>query len=589
MNIRLNPKYKLPFHKELFISIAFLFLFFILAIFFFQYNREKEYKKEILNSILQDYNNLVHRELLIAPMTENRLISIADNITDKDLRVTIISALDGHVITDSKHDDSIALPSHKTRPEISQALTDGIGYSLRSSETMDHTYFYAARRYGDIIIRSSLPFDISTTALLKIDNGFIYFLLGTSLLAILILFYFCSRLGKSISTLQDFSTQAEQNQSINLRIKTPHNDIGKITHNIIRIYQDLLQTKEALSIEKEKLIKHLQFSKEGLAIFSHDKKLILANNLFIQYINLISDNSFSSTDSIFDVLEFEKITTFINRNLHAEREKEEYKTHSIFITKNGKSFQVECIIFQDSTFEIAINNVTQKEEESRLKRQLTQNIAHELKTPVSSIQGYMETILSNPDLPAEKRAVFLDRCYAQTGRLVGLLRDISLLNRMDESDKLFDSSPVHLNAIIHEIANESTKELENKNMSVDLFLPEQILISGNYSLTYSIFRNLLDNSIAYAGEDSKITINCYLEDDSYYYFSFADNGVGVSEEHLNRLFERFYRVDKGRSRKLGGTGLGLAIVKNAILFHRGEILAKNRHEGGLEFLFTLKK
>ena len=116
-----------------------------------------------------------------------------------------------------------------------------------------------------------------------------------------------------------------------------------------------------------------------------------------------------------------------------------------------------------------------------------------------------------------------------------------------------------------------------------------MILNGNHSLLYSIFRNLTDNAIAYAGERSTISIHCYLQDDNYYYFSFSDNGIGVSEEHLNRLFERFYRVDKGRSRKLGGTGLGLAIVKNAVLFHKGEILAKNQINGGLEFLFTLKK
>ena len=108
-------------------------------------------------------------------------------------------------------------------------------------------------------------------------------------------------------------------------------------------------------------------------------------------------------------------------------------------------------------------------------------------------------------------------------------------------------------------------------------------------MLYSIFRNLIDNSIAYAGYNTEITINCYHTDNQHYYISFADNGVGVEEAHLNRLFERFYRVDKGRSRKLGGTGLGLAIVKNAVLFHGGEIMAKNAQGGGLDILFTLRK
>lgn len=128
-----------------------------------------------------------------------------------------------------------------------------------------------------------------------------------------------------------------------------------------------------------------------------------------------------------------------------------------------------------------------------------------------------------------------------------------------------------------------------KQIRVINLLPKNLILSGNSSLLYSIFRNLTDNAIAYAGTGVQITINCFREDEKFYYFSFADTGVGVPEEHLNRLFERFYRVDKGRSRKLGGTGLGLAIVKNSVLFHGGTIFAKNAPTGGLEFVFTLQK
>ena len=132
-------------------------------------------------------------------------------------------------------------------------------------------------------------------------------------------------------------------------------------------------------------------------------------------------------------------------------------------------------------------------------------------------------------------------------------------------------------------------ELDEKHITVINSLKKSIQIKGNYSLLYSIFRNLMDNAIAYAGTNIQININCFREDEKFYYFSFADTGIGVSPEHLNRLFERFYRVDKGRSRKLGGTGLGLAIVKNAVIIHGGNISAKNNQGGGLEFVFTLAK
>ena len=224
-----------------------------------------------------------------------------------------------------------------------------------------------------------------------------------------------------------------------------------------------------------------------------------------------------------------------------------------------------------------------------MKRQLTQNIAHELKTPVSSIQGYLETLLYNDNIEASKQKFFLERCYSQSLRLTDLLQDISVLNRLEEASGMFEITDVNINKMIEEIEKECAQKIESKGITTKVILPENAMIHGNYSLLYSIFRNLYDNAIAYAGDGIKIKLNCYKEDDSYYYFSFADNGTGIPEEHLNRIFERFYRVDKGRSRKIGGTGLGLSIVKNAVLFHKGQISAKSTLGKGTTFLFTLKK
>ena len=259
------------------------------------------------------------------------------------------------------------------------------------------------------------------------------------------------------------------------------------------------------------------------------------------------------------------------------------------ISKDGRIFAVECIVFQDRSFEISINDVTQEEEQARLKRQLTQNIAHELKTPVSSIQGYLETILNSPQIPPETMHTFLERSYAQSNRLTHLLRDISTLTRMDEAPVMQEREAVNISTMVKGIFSEVAMGIEERQITVENLLPDNLVVEGNSSLLYSIFRNLTDNAIAYAGTGVTIRLTCFREDDTKYYFSFSDTGVGVPPEHLNRLFERFYRVDKGRSRKMGGTGLGLAIVKNAVLLHGGTIFAKNNPKGGLEFVFTLKK
>ena len=236
---------------------------------------------------------------------------------------------------------------------------------------------------------------------------------------------------------------------------------------------------------------------------------------------------------------------------------------------------------------------TTRREQDVLKRQLTQNIAHELKTPVASIQGYLETILENPNINDEMRGQFLSRCYAQSQRLTSLLQDISTLNRMDDAPEIISNDDVNISEIVGSIQKETALQLQGKKMKFANLLPDGIVVKGNHSLLYSVFRNLTDNAIAYAGIGTTITVGASRiedaadDDEPRWKFTFSDNGVGVPAEHLPRLFERFYRVDKGRSRKMGGTGLGLAIVKNAVLLHGGTISVHNNEGGGLRFEFTL--
>ncbi len=229
-----------------------------------------------------------------------------------------------------------------------------------------------------------------------------------------------------------------------------------------------------------------------------------------------------------------------------------------------------------------------RKEQDILKRQLTQNIAHELKTPVASIQGYLETVIDNPHINEETKEQFLHRCYAQSERLTSLLRDISTLNRLDDGSDMIDFEAVDITLMVADIMKETALQRQENKMKMDNLLPEHIVVKGNRSLLYSVFRNLTDNALAYAGEGTTITLEG-KEQGNKWHFIFRDNGQGVPQEHLARLFERFYRVDKGRSRKMGGTGLGLAIVKNAVLLHGGTIRVNNLPEGGLKFEFTIRK
>lgn len=230
----------------------------------------------------------------------------------------------------------------------------------------------------------------------------------------------------------------------------------------------------------------------------------------------------------------------------------------------------------------------QAEKENQLRRELTQNISHELKTPVASILGYTETILDDPQMNSETQRQFIQRTHAQAQRLTALLQDISTLNRMDYAAHQLTMERTDVSEIVSDIVEETAIAVEKRHMTVYNGLPEDIIIQGNPSLIYSIFRNLIDNAINYAGEGTTIDIQAEPTSGGWK-FRLSDNGVGIAPEHLSRIFERFYRIDKGRSRSLGGTGLGLAIVKNAVLLHGGSITVRPADKGGLAFEFTLRK
>lgn len=228
----------------------------------------------------------------------------------------------------------------------------------------------------------------------------------------------------------------------------------------------------------------------------------------------------------------------------------------------------------------------EQQEKERIKKQLTNNINHELKTPVASIQVCLETMISHPNINDAKRMEFLRRSLAHCERLKKLLADVSLITRIDDGGTAIIKEEVNLTEIISESVADKQALASSRGMRIVNNVSAMLRMNGNPTLLMSIFNNLIDNAIAYSG-GTKITISPLSIDSTTIVLSFSDDGIGVADEHLPRLFERFYRIDKGRSRAAGGTGLGLSIVKNAVLMHGGSITVANDPTGGLTFTITL--
>jgi len=570
-------------NKRIFFYFFGIFFLLTAVITFFQYEREKEFRIQQLDQLLLTYNNTIYKYLHTNNNEIKSLYDIIKLFPDSTLRVTIID-LEGEVLFDNFLSDK-HIENHLNRPEIVQTSTSGYGKSIRHSATTNKDYYYLAQKNKDLFVRTALPYNLNLSNMLKANTLFIYFMVFVLLLALIALYFITKNFTHSIDRLRFFTSKIKKGEPIETNISFPKDELGELSQNIVMLYQQMENAKNAVNHEREKLSKHILISQEGLGFFTAEKKEILSNRYFIQYASLIADSQFDSSEKIFNVTDFKEINEFIAENI-----KNEYLSRKrIKVEKNGKVFNIRCIVFHDNTFEISINDITLQEDENELKRQLTQNISHELKTPVSSIMGYMETILKNPELKTDRQKFYIERSLIQAQRLSALLHDITTLNKIDESKLLFDKIDCNLAVIIDDVLHDVQLEIEQKGCTVIKNYSNPLTLKGNKSLLYSIFRNFIDNALTYAGDNITLDINCYREDEYFYYFSFSDNGVGIPEEHLSKIFERFYRLDKGRSRKLGGTGLGLSIVKNAIVFHKGNVLAKNLSTGGLSFIFTLRK
>ena len=583
------------FRNRIFINFFVVFTIFTLIVLVYQYDREKSYRTGQLENTLDNISEVTHRyiEHKNAFVTGNfkTLDTLKIILPIANTRVTVID-MTGKVVYDSFVADVNTMENHLQRPEVQKALYSGNGSSIRISATTKQKFYYYAKNFNTYFVRTAAVYNVEIVNFLKTQRIFLFFIAFLFLFMWLLLHFTTRRLSEFITKLKDFALKAGQNEDISkMDSNFQDNELGVIRKQIIEIYNHLKTAKDELTSEREKLFGHMQVLKEGISIFSADKNKILANSHFIQFINMISDKSTISAELIFSIPEFNNVVEFVDQYQEQDMQtlNKELPQMEYTIEKSEKFFHIRCIIFLDKTFEVLISDVTRPEKQRLLKQQLTSNIAHELKTPLSSIKGYLETIMNNPNIPKDKKAYFTEKAFAQSERLTDLLNDISLLNNIEDAGGLFEFKPVILNPVIRDVIENLKIRLTEQNMNCTIDINNEVVVNGNESLLFSVFQNLIENSINYAGANSQISIRKYLEDDKFYYFQYSDSGVGIQEEHLPRIFERFYRIDYGRSRETGGTGLGLSIVKNAVLLHKGEISAKNRPEGGLEFLFSLAK
>ncbi|NDV46294.1 two-component sensor histidine kinase [Paludibacter sp. 221] len=585
-----NPQLPKKFSIKLTFYFVVIFALFTAGIIIFERSREKKFRTEALKERLDAYAEVVENGYLIESgklKMENEdseqefsTFNFQFSTLPDNLRITLIDRA-GNVVYDNAVEGTLP-ENHTTRPEIALAKTKGKGSDIRTSATNSRKYLYYAKRADNYFIRVALPYDIQVQKFLQSDNLFLFYIVLLFIVTLVIIHFVANRFGTSIQKLKEFALSGE-NQPDNLSVEFPDDELGEIGRKIRDNYEQIRKKRQEVILEREKLLQHVYSSGEGLCFFSQDKKVEFYNGLFIQYLNTITEDSTSEPKSIFTDIAFKNTMNFLS----AVNENESY--YETQIGKQGKFFNVRVNLFEDRSFEIIINDITRQEKTRLLKQEMTSNIAHELRTPVTSIRGYLEIALEQ-SLDKEKMLNFLTKAHEQTIVLTELIQDMSLITKMEEAPSFFVQEEIGIELLLDSLKEDLNELLTEKNIHFTWKNIENIVVPGNRNLLYSIFRNLTDNAIRYAGTNISVIVNKYNEDNNFYYFSYSDTGAGISnEQHLNRLFERFYRVNEGRTRDTGGSGLGLSIVKNAVLFHKGTITVKNRTGGGLEFLFTLGK
>ncbi len=570
---------KINFRLRLFIYFGALFAVFTTGIIIFEQIREKSYKTKILEERLEIYSDII-KSTISTNKEENISSDIKSikNLLPNNIRITIIS-LNGDVLFDNSINDYDNLNNHNNRPEILEAKNEGKGSDIRLSNSDNHKYLYFAKKSENNYIRVALPYNVQLQQSLKPDNISLFFSLFFFCLFLFLINIVTQRFSKTIRQLRDYVSNSDK--FVPSQLKFPNDEMGEIGQKIAENYYQLKESKNNLLLEKQKLLQHIQVLEEGICFLSADRKVEFYNGLFLQYLNTIADEASSDAEAILKDKNFEKLQDFFKqKNIQYFEDK---------INKQGKTFSVRANIFKDESLEIILIDITKQEKTKLLKQEMTGNIAHELRTPITSVRGYLETVL-NSNVDDEKKYYFINRAYQQTLVLSEIIQDMSLIAKMEEASDLFVLEKINIDKLLNKIKGDLIVQLNEKQIIMDWQIAKDTIVTGNENLLYSLFKNLSDNAIRYAGENIKINISVYNEDADFYYFSFYDTGKGIEDENcLNRIFERFYRVNEGRTRETGGSGLGLSIVKNSILFHKGTITAKNRKDGGLEFLFTLKK
>ncbi len=586
MRIKLHWKLALIFCSAVVFSLSIGYFYLV--------NNLKGYVEDNLENTLT-YQILAGRDLIESQLKSHSILE-ADTLADRiakqqNVRVTIISP-DGRVVGDSELTipEILKIENHLDRPEIQEAISKGRGLSKRYSKTIKRHLLYMAVTFAKEGLRGFLRYSIPISYI-EILKARLYRLISVALVVVFLFslgftLIISLRVSKPLEEIAEVAKNMAEGDFSKKPSIYSKDEIGELARALSYMSDEIKKRIDETRQESAKLDTVLSSMFEGEMVVDEKGRILLMNPSLRKL--FFVDSSFENRSPI-EVIRNPQVQDAVDKIL---KDKENLFSKEITISQpEERAFKINATpIIQDGVLKGAVlvfHEITELRKLERIRQDFVANVSHELRTPISSIKGYAETLLGEDIEDKHTIREFIEIIYQDSHRLANLIDDLLDLSKI-ESDKMnMVFEPLEVKPILERCLRVLDKMIKAKNLSltVDISLNTPKVLADAKRIS-QVFLNLLDNAIKYTPEAGSIKIRIFSKD-KFVQVDISDTGIGIPEKDLSRIFERFYRVDKARSRGLGGTGLGLSIVKHIILAHNGQVWVNSKEGFGSTFSFTI--
>lgn len=513
-----------------------------------------------------------------------------DWANDTETRVTIIAA-DGRVLADS-HYEINEMDNHLKRPEIIQAINSGSsGNEIRYSKTIGEEMLYYAipiRKQGELIgfLRTARPLQFIRSVLIEDIKSYIFFFAILAVITIVLAWFLTQSIVKPLETMTETAEKiSEGDLGQRIPVRKYNSEIEKLARMFNFMAEELEDKITEIYQEKSRIEVILASMVDGVIAVDKNAKVSVINPAARRIFNVEAERI--KGKKLMSTLFNHRIDMYLQRTF----DKKEIISREIkYKNPEQKIIQATFIplLNEDDNITggvIVLTDITELRKLETVRNDFVANVSHELRTPLTSMVGYLDTLLESDIEDRETRDRFLKIIKEETNRLSVLIKDLLNLSKIESQS--FDLEAENFNEIANKAVNLLRQNAENKNIELKLEIADNLpLVYMVSEQIKQVLINLIDNAIKYTPAGGKVEVKVESEGDKVY-FSVKDTGIGIPKNDQERIFERFYRVDKARSRTLGGTGIGLSIVRNIVKQHGSEIQVKSREGVGSEFSFYL--